>query len=256
MILIPMAGLSHRFTAAGYDRPKYMLEAHGESLFRHAVRSFAHYFDTLPFLFVVRDVAGTPAFVDSECRALGVRDARVVVLDAPTRGQAETVALGLRASGAGDNGGGDNGGGDGGDGPVTVFNIDTFRAGFRFPTGFDVTATDGFLEVFEGDGANWSYVRPVAPGSDRVAETAEKRPISDLCCTGLYHFRSAARYLAAFDAEAALPPGRLQGGELYVAPLYNRLIADGADIRCSLIRRDAVIFCGVPEEYRAFLNAR
>jgi CTP:molybdopterin cytidylyltransferase MocA len=243
MILIPMAGLSQRFAAAGYDRPKYKLEAHGRSLFRHAVDSFAHYFDTLPFLFVVRDVAGTPAFVEAECRAMGVRDARVVVLDTPTRGQAETVALGLRAGGVAD-------------GPVTVFNIDTFRPGFRYPTGFDVAATDGFLEVFEGDGANWSYVRPVAAGSDRVAETAEKRPISNLCCTGLYHFRSAARYLAAFDAEAALPPERLQGGELYVAPLYNRLIADGADIRYALIRRDAVIFCGVPDEYRAFLAAR
>lgn len=46
--------------------------------------------------------------------------------------------------------------------------------------------------------------------------------------------------------------GRLQGGELCVAPLYNRLIAEGADIRFTRIERHAVIFCGVPEEYTAF----
>lgn len=60
--------------------------------------------------------------------------------------------------------------------------------------------------------------RFAAAGYDRVAETAEKRPISNLCCTGLYHFRSAARYLAAFDAEAALPPERLRGASCTSPP--------------------------------------
>ena len=40
MIVIPMAGLSQPFTRAGYDRPKYMLEAHGRTLFDQAVLSF------------------------------------------------------------------------------------------------------------------------------------------------------------------------------------------------------------------------
>jgi hypothetical protein len=32
MIIIPMSGLSRRFTEAGYHQPKYMLQAHGRSL--------------------------------------------------------------------------------------------------------------------------------------------------------------------------------------------------------------------------------
>lgn len=49
MIIIPMAGLSSRFFKAGYTKPKYMLDAHGISLFDHAVNSFKAYFKTETF---------------------------------------------------------------------------------------------------------------------------------------------------------------------------------------------------------------
>ncbi|HYE23900.1 MAG TPA: glycosyltransferase family 2 protein [Clostridia bacterium] len=240
MIIIPMAGLSQRFADAGYAVPKYMLHAHGRSVFAHAVASFERYFDALPFTFVVRDVSDTADFVRAECRTLGIRDVRLVVLDGPTSGQAETVALGLKRSQTPASS------------PVTIFNIDTFRPGFRFPTGFDVARVDGFLEVFRGTGANWSYVRPASPDSDRVIETAEKMPISDLCCTGLYHFGSAGLFLDAYEAFVAGAAAAMGLRETYVAPMYNLLIREGRDIRYSLIGSDEVIFCGVPAEYEAF----
>jgi hypothetical protein len=240
VIVIPMAGLSRRFIDAGYPQPKYMLQAHGMSMFRHAVSSFAAYFDRLPFLFVLRDVHGTADFVAAECRALGLVDPLTVILDRPTRGQAETVRAGLAGARVGD------------DVPVTIFNIDTFRPHFRWPETFDVEEIDGYLEVFHGSGSNWSYVRPATPSSDRVAETAEKREISNLCCTGLYHFSRAGDFNAAYDAYEALGSKRWHGAELYVAPLYNIVIGRGADIRYHLVDRDQVIFCGVPAEYEAF----
>lgn len=243
MIVIPMAGLSRRFTEAGYTVPKYMLQAHGRSLFAHAVASFDHYFNTHPFLFILRDIAGTAAFVAEECRALGIRQPRIEVLSAPTSGQAETVALGVAQAALPPAT------------PLTIFNIDTFRPGFRFPTAFDADATDGYLEVFRGSGANWSYVRPALGGDWRVGETAEKRPISDLCCTGLYHFRTVSLF---HDAYRHLAEGGAQAmglTELYVAPMYNHLITQGHDIRYDLIAATDVIFCGVPAEYDAFLAA-
>lgn len=243
MIVFPMAGLSRRFAEAGYALPKYMLPAHGRSLFAHAVGGFAAYFASHPFLFIARDVAGTADFVRAECAALGIAAPRLVLLERPTAGQAETVALGLDAAGVG------------AAEPVTIFNIDTFRPRFRFPTGFALAAVDGYLEVFRGSGANWSYVRPAAPGSDRVAETTEKVPISDLCCTGLYHFRTAALYRAAYGAFAGGAAAALGLKELYVAPMYNLLLREGRDIRWHLVGADEVVFCGVPAEYAAFLAA-
>lgn len=241
MIVIPMAGLSQRFARAGYDRPKFMLRAHGRSVFAHAVLSFAACFRTEAFLFVVRDDPATIGFVRAEAAALGIRDCRIVTLAAPTRGQAETVAIGLdRAAIATDT-------------PLTIFNIDTFRPGYTFPADIP-PAVDGYLEVFRGAGDNWSYVRPHPDRPGQALETAEKRPISDLCCTGLYYFGTTGLFQDAFRRTVAAFPGSdLQ--EMYVAPMYNLLIADGRDVRYHVIPSDAVIFCGVPAEYEAFLSA-
>lgn len=243
MIVIPMAGSSRRFTDAGYELPKYMLDAHGKSLFRHSVESFSAYFDRELFLFIAREIGATAEFLETELRTLGVKEHQVVMLDAPTSGQAETVVRGLE--GAARQAGTDA------DQPLTIFNIDTFRPGFRYPDLFELGAVDGYLETFIGSGANWSNVVPAEGNEHRVVKTAEKQQISEYCCTGLYYFRSSQRFRALFDAEVEALGA--SGAETYVAPMYNRLIAHGGDIRYSVIESKDVIFCGVPAEYEAFL---
>jgi hypothetical protein len=235
-----MAGRSRRFIDAGYKLPKYMLPLHGRSVFAHAIGSFAAMFQNMPFLFIARDVAGTAAFIQQECAALGILDPRVVILDGETAGQAETVEMGLHQAGTAD------------DEPVTIFNIDTFRRGFRFPDATWFAQSDGYLEVFRGSGVNWSYVAPAADTAEPlVARTTEKQPISDLCCDGLYHFAQAADFRAALTierAQSSLP-------ELYVAPVYNHLIAAGKRIHYDIVPPGAITFCGVPAEYEAALAA-
>ena len=93
-IVIPMAGLSSRFSKAGYTLPKYMLYIKNKTLFNLAVRSFDKYFKTCKFVFIVREVYDTPRFVEEECKLLGIIDYKVVVTK-PTRGQAETVFKGV-----------------------------------------------------------------------------------------------------------------------------------------------------------------
>jgi len=235
-----MAGLSARFAKAGYTRPKYELPLNGRSVFDHAVSSFSACFADTPFVFITGPVAGAQAFVAQSCRRLGVADARVVGLDAPTAGQAETVEKGLSAFDLD------------ADVPLTIFNIDTFRPGFQFPPpAGGGPEPDGWLEVFHGSGANWSYVEPGPGPEPLVLSTAEKRPISDLCCTGLYHFARTDDFRQALAAERAAP----SMNELYVAPLYNHLIAAGRRIHYRRVDRDQVIFCGTPEEYQALGGA-
>lgn len=239
MIVIPMAGLSRRFTEAGYAQPKYMLPLNGRSVFAHAVASFAGYFAETPFLFVARDVSGTAAFLRRECDDLGLVEARIVLLEEPTAGQAETVALGTSQAGIA------------GSEPLTVFNIDTFRPGFRFPDAAWFAGSDGYLEVFTGSGDNWSYVAPQEGAAEPlVARTTEKQPISDLCCDGLYHFARLDDFREALTRERAKP----QLPELYIAPLYNHLIAAGRRIHYERVAPEAITFCGVPKEYEDALR--
>jgi hypothetical protein len=239
MIIIPMAGLSKRFQDAGYDRPKYMLPLAGGTVFDRAIDSFRRYFDSVPFLFVCRDIADTGLFVRRSCEAIGLRDAGVVLLDAPTAGQAETVELGLCRANISDTT------------SITIFNIDTFRLGFELPAEPWWPYSDGYLEVFRGGGANWSYVRPSPLEDGLVVETAEKRAISDLCCSGLYHFARAGDFREALANERISPAAP----ELYVAPLYNHLIAIGHRINYKVIARSDISFCGVPAEYEALCSA-
>jgi hypothetical protein len=243
MIVLPMAGLSSRFFRAGYTVPKYMLPLEGRSVFAHALGSFEHFFGTERFLIICRALQDTPAFVRAECRAMGLAEDRLdlVVLDHETAGQAETVATGLEQAGTPR------------DVPLTIFNIDTFRPGFRHPSAFDAGAIDGYVEVFRGEGTHWSFVRPAMedPEACRVAEVTEKVRISDLCSTGLYYFRSTGMFLDLYAGIAGRDPATLQGGERYIAPLYNTAIREGRDIRYTLIGRDEVRFCGTPDEYEA-----
>lgn len=240
MIVIPMAGQSRRFREAGYDRPKYELPLQGESLFACCVRSFERYFTSEPFLFVARRAAGAEDFVARECDRLGILEHRIVTLEQPTRGQAETVLLGLRRAECSP------------DDAILIFNIDTIRPGYAFPP--EALDADGYLEVMRAAGEHWSFVRPAASFTRRVAETSEKRRISELCCTGLYYFARAADFSAAceaalLDADAYLA----RWGEVYVAPLYNALIRAGKHIVHAEAPASRVHFAGTPLEYEALV---
>jgi NDP-sugar pyrophosphorylase family protein len=235
-----MAGLSRRFSDAGYALPKYMLDLHGRSVFAHAVSSFERYFGSEPFLFVAREEAGTPAFIEREAAALGIARADTVILNEPTRGQADTVMLGLDRAGVSR------------DEPLTIFNIDTIRPGFRHPEAPWAAAAAGYLEVMHGDDPGFSYVRADPGSSDqRVVETVEKQVISNLASTGLYVFRTAELFAEAFRVQAER--GAV-ASELYIAPLYNELIRLGLPVHHHLVPEREVIFCGTPAQYEALLQ--
>jgi hypothetical protein len=223
-----MMGRSRRFFDAGYPLPKYQLPLGRETVFSAVVRSFRRYFDSLPFVFIVRDDYGTGRFVAQSALDLGLRDFRIVELSGTTRGQADTVYAGTAGYAE--------------DAELLIFNIDTVLDDFVYPSagGFG----DGFVDVFEGAGDHWSFVRADAGG--RVLQTAEKQRISSLCSNGVYGFRRLCDFRAAFRAQAArLPAGR----EIFVAPLYNELIGQGRDIRCRVVHASTIIHCGTPSDY-------
>ena len=242
MIVIPMAGLSSRFKKAGYKLPKYMLEAHGKTLFTHSVDSFKRYFHSEKFLFIALDVFNTTEFIETECEKLNITNYEIVTLLEPTRGQAETVYLGLKSAEVLD------------DEYILIFNIDTFRPNFKWPQVFEVEKVDGYLETFVGSGKNWSNVEPKSLDNYSVKRTAEKKEISEFCCTGLYFFRRTDDFIGLFEEYSKNDLENIDAGEFYIAPMYNEMIREGKDIRFSIVDTDEVIFCGVPSEYENFLK--
>lgn len=234
MIVIPMVGKSSRFFNAGYTKPKYMLKLNDSTIFSNVLQSFEKYFSEELFVFLVRSDFDAKFFVENEVKNLGIQNYEIKVFEQETQGQAETVFLGLTDIDS--------------DEPLVIFNIDTFRFNFQHPIWVD--DCDGYLEVFQGEGENWSFVKSGV--GNTVIKTTEKEPISNLCSDGLYYFRKKIFFDQAF--EESKKNGDTFRGEYYIAPLYNNLIKKGLDIRYSMIERKDVVFCGTPEEYEECKN--
>ena len=236
MFVIPMAGLSSRFFKAGFNVPKYQLTIHETLVFDLAMQSFKSYFATDLFVIIVREVYDTPEFVRQRLQALGVKHFIIHTLTAETRGQAETVALGITNDNIPDNE------------PVYIFNIDTFRYGFEKPSLAD--SVDGYLEVFAGEGEHWSFI--AIDEHNQVIKTTEKQRISDLCSDGLYFFKTKKLYLSLF--EQAITQNLTVKNEFYIAPMYNLLIQEGGTVGYVKITDDEIDFCGTPDEYQLLLT--
>lgn len=231
MIIFPMAGLSSRFTKAGYDQPKWMLPLADRPLLDWSLLSFASFFNDEKFLIVFLDRPGVGAFVERRVTELKIANPVLVPLSTPTAGQAETVHLGLSHAGLPDSQ------------DLTIFNIDTIRP--RYSRSPMLEISDGWLECFKGDGDHWSFVRGNGKSPNLADEVVEKKRISDNCCTGIYWFKSSSAFESAYHAEVANP----KAAELFVAPLYQRLIEDNKRVSFDVIAHKDIFFSGTPAEY-------
>lgn len=237
-IIFTMAGLSSRFTKAGYTEVKYKLKLHGQSVFYYAVLGFKKYFKDTEFIFIYRDIQDTSEFLSQECKKLGIKHYNFIKLPHETLGQAHTAYLGLEKLNLNNN---EN---------ILIFNIDTFHPNFSLPN-LDLTKIDGYLEVFKAGGENWSFILPQA-NSDKVLKTTEKERISEFCSSGLYYFKSVKDYKTAF--ESLKKQNLTSKNEYYIAPMYNELIKANKDIRYVEIAFEELLFCGIPQEYETLLK--
>ncbi|MDE5603753.1 MAG: capsular biosynthesis protein, partial [Helicobacter sp.] len=203
----------------------------------NVVYSFALYFKTCKFLFICRNICNTHYFIQKECKKLGLYSYKIVELESPTLGQAHTTTLGLQKADISPQ---EN---------ILIFNIDTFRPHFKLPNTLDFANIDGYLEVFESGGEEWSFVLPQNPLENKVIKTTEKQRISSLCSSGLYYFAKAGDFIRIF--QIMINNNQTTKGEYYIAPMYNYLIKEGKDIRYFQISPQEIIFCGTPKEYES-----
>ena len=85
----------------------------------------------------------------------------------------------------------------------------------------------------------------------RVTEVREKVRISQHATLGLYWFSSFDLYEHAYRTHYA-DNSRLEKGEQYVAPLYNKLIADGRAVYIEDVPVSAVVPLGIPADVERF----
>lgn len=213
--IIPMAGQGKRFLSAGYKIPKYMVKAHSETLLEWSLKSLPldlansvifcclleHEKKYKVSQFIKNIIREKYPFLDKKIL--------ITYIKHPTRGQAETV---LRAKDYFDK-----------RLPLAVYNIDTYFFSSRLRQKLLTLRNkkiDGLLGVFHGWGTKWSFAK--LDKNEYVTKTTEKKPISNIACTGLYVFTEGRLFTEV--ARHAIKVGLRRKGEFYIAPLYNLLI--------------------------------
>lgn len=234
-IVITMAGLGSRFKKAGYNCPKYMINARGKTLFYWSLLSLKSFdFMNAKFIFVVREEDHAKPFINKQCDLLGIKNRDIIQIDKLTDGQASSVLYAKDSWDA--------------QLPLLIYNIDTY-----VEPEFIVKNTigdSGWIPCFKAPGECWSFVKLDKQGN--VIEVREKKRISDNCTIGLYWFGTATLYTEVYKKYYA-KPGREEKGERYIAPLYNQLIEEGYKVTISTIPNSKVHLMGTPEELDVFI---
>ena len=205
-VIITMAGLGSRFRKAGYNCPKYMIEARGKTLFEWSMDSLLDYNSHVSkYVFVVRKEDNTSDFIKEKCIKYGIDNVNVVEIDYMTDGQATTCMLAIPYCNPTD--------------AIMVYNIDTYIEPYEMKY-IDISG-DGHIPCFHAGGDHWSFAKLSKNG--KVVEVREKLRISDNCTLGAYYFSSAQLYKDLYE-EYYADDSLMEKNEKYIAPLYNLMI--------------------------------
>ncbi len=168
-IVITMGGKGTRFRKAGYDLPKYMIEAKGRTLFEWSMISLSGFQDLAEkYIFIAMEDKSVDVkkFIESKCGELSIADYEIILLDYLTEGQAATAMLGAKYWNK--------------DSALLIYNIDTYVEAGEMNS--SELRGDGFIPCFQAEGEHWSFVRLDEDG--KVAEITEKARSSEYCTLG------------------------------------------------------------------------
>ncbi len=241
-----MAGLYQRFRDAGYALPKFLLPFRGKTTLEHVIGEMVHskggrgVFRHVMLIANERDRAFAGS-VDSVLSRVGLGASSVHVNWVPdTRGQAHTAALGVdaleQAWGLAEL-----------SHPVLFHNIDTILIGrdYRSITAELEGGTDGYIDCFDSDRPQYSYVATDHAHPEVAVNIREKVVISRHATTGLYGFRSATDY-------RAWSAGVDYAKEFYISDVYRAMLRAGRRILINTSHTGhQTIIVGTPGEYEA-----
>jgi dTDP-glucose pyrophosphorylase len=194
-----MAGESRRFTQANFTQPKWSLLINNKPVIYWAIQFLIPLLsDECRIIFgVKKDYRSLLTEVFPEINNLG----EIFEINEVTKGQAHTVSIMTENINA--------------ENSLLVWNCDSYI----YPgLSIYLSRLDNFLLCAALEGEHWSFVRSTPQGE--VLETAEKIKISNMASLGLYSFSSVKVFQNAFLRQSTEFPKQ----ELYVAPLYNKIL--------------------------------
>lgn len=216
-VIIPMSGRSSRFTATGYNIPKYLIEVDGKPVIQHIIELYPK---DSEFVFILNKEHATETEI---IKILGdiVKDGYIFVIDNHKKGPVFTVSEidGIIR-----------------DDEQVIINYCDFSMYWDykdFEKFVDETQCDGAVVCYTGfhphmlGGDNYAFCRTNL--FDEILEIREKQPftndkMSEYASTGTYYFRRG-EYVRKYFRQLMDEDINING-EYYVSLVYNLLIKD------------------------------
>lgn len=210
-IAIPIGGLGSRFTNAGFEIPKPLININGKPMIQVVCENLLSKKYKINFILIFQRKFLEKYDILSVLNKIKGANVKIIQIDKMTDGQLSTIML---ASEYINN-----------DDYLLCANCDQY-IDINIDDFFDYAIfnkLDGLIMTMPSDGSSkWSYSKIASDGY--VLQTAEKEVISDEATTGLYFF-SKGKYL--FEAGNNLKKNNIRtNGEFYICPCYNYLIKD------------------------------
>lgn len=231
-VLIPMAGAGSRFSKAGYQLPKPLIDINGKPMIQHVIDNLNM---DAQFVFVVQKDHYQKYNLGAYL-SLMAPGCKIVQTEGVTEGAACTTLLAKEFI--------DN------SRHLLIANSDQFvkweSCDFMYSMLCD--DADGGILTFESTDTKWSYVRLGLDGY--ACEVAEKKLISNEATVGIYYWKHGSDYVRL--AQQMINSNIRVNNEFYVCPVYNELFKEKG--RVKIFRAEEMWGLGTPEDLQFFLN--
>lgn len=236
-IVIPMAGLGSRFLKAGFSDPKPLIQIFGVPMIQLVISNLrprcAH-----RFIFICQREHAIQYALEKKL-SQWTSHPEIILLDGITEGAACTV---LEAASLIDNAS-----------PLMIANSDQYIDASidHYLAELTSRSLDGLIMTMQADDPKWSFAETDSRGY--VTRIVEKEVISNDATTGIYNFAHGCDFVRG--ARAMIAADERVNGEFYVAPVYNRLVAQGKRIGLYDIGSEGhgMHGLGTPDDLSAFL---
>ncbi len=212
-LVIPIGSASKFFPLEEYFYPKPLIEIAGKPMIQHVIENLTAGTAFTNIIFLVRAEDCTKYHLDNTLNLLSPKPT-IIKLRGDTQGALCSVLLAIEHINN--------------DEPLVISNADqVFTAGIGDKLKeFERSKLDAACLTFESVHPRWSYVRTDA--SDKVIETAEKRPISQHAIAGLYMYKRGADFVQ-FGMNA-IRHGASTDGAYFISPVFNEFILGGKKV--------------------------
>ena len=243
-IVIPMAGAGSRFAREGYVDPKPLIPVEGVPMIRLVIENLrpkvAHRFIFICQQSHLEAYKLAPKLAMWAQATPNAADAVVIGINGVTEGAACTVLHAREHINS--------------DQPLMIANSDQWVDCDinAYLAKMDQEGLDGLIMTMKADDPKWSFVGLNDRG--HVTRVVEKQVISDEATVGIYNYHRGSDFVKA--AEAMIAANERVNNEFYVAPAYDRMIANGAKVGIYNVgsEADGMYGLGIPSDLKLFTS--